>query len=111
MHGASVLSHGLLMAVLLWRGLPDGPWWLALPLLLPVAGIVRGRDYTYAWASMLLAFYAAGYLSDGYARPEHRRAAFGIASVAAIEFVSLVMYVRFRARERQGQAVAAQKAG
>ena len=33
----------------------------ALPLLFPLAGILRGRRYTYQWASMLvLAYFAEG---------------------------------------------------
>ena len=33
----------------------------ALPLALPLAGIVRGRRYTYQWSSMLiLAYFAEG---------------------------------------------------
>jgi len=29
----------------------------ALPLLLPLFGILRGKRYTYQWASMLILFY------------------------------------------------------
>lgn len=38
---------------------PGGSWLVfkVLPLLLPVAGILKGRRYTYQWASMLILFY------------------------------------------------------
>ena len=42
---------------------PGGSWLLlkALPLLLPLLGILRGRRYTFQWASMLiLAYFAEG---------------------------------------------------
>ena len=42
---------------------PGGSWLMlkALPLLLPLRGILRGRRYTYQWASMLiLAYFAEG---------------------------------------------------
>lgn len=72
---------------------------LALPLLFPLPGMMRGRSYTYAWASMLLVFYAGGYLAAGYADPAQKWSAFALASVAAADFVGLVLYVRLRARE------------
>ena len=41
------------------RGVPPGFWLTlkALPLLLPLFGLLHGRPYTYAWASMLLLPY------------------------------------------------------
>lgn len=38
---------------------PGGSWLVlkVIPLLLPVAGILKGRRYTYQWASMLILFY------------------------------------------------------
>ena len=42
---------------------PGGSWLAlkALPLLLPLMGILHGRRYTYQWASMLiLAYFAEG---------------------------------------------------
>ena len=78
---------------------------LAAILLFPLPGLWRGRTYTAAWASMVVAFYVAGYLADGYARSDGRAMSFLIASVAAIDYLSLMLFVRFRARE-----VAAQRA-
>ena len=59
---ASLLALiALSLAWELWLApLHPGGSWLAfkvLPLLLPVAGILKGRRYTYQWASMLILFY------------------------------------------------------
>ena len=45
---------------------PGGSWLVlkALPLLLPLMGILKGRRYTYQWASMLV----MAYFTEGVAR-------------------------------------------
>ncbi len=102
-HWMRLLASGTHLALLVLVTL-DGEFGtgslLALPLVLPLPGILRGRRYTYSWACMMLAFYAAGYLSAGYADPLHKWKSFSIASVAAVDFVALVLFVRFLARER-----------
>jgi len=100
-------SHALLMLGVVLRHPSALSVVIAALLLLPLPGLIRGRSYTYAWASMLVAFYVAGYLADGYARPETRLSAFALAAVAAVDYVGLMMFVRFTARER---AVAAAQA-
>lgn len=61
---ASISLIGLIVVCLLWEGViaplkPEGSWLIlkALPLLLPLRGILRGRIYTYQWASMLSLLY------------------------------------------------------
>lgn len=42
---------------------PGGTWWAikALPLTLPLGGVLAGRRYTYQWSSMLmLAYFVEG---------------------------------------------------
>ncbi len=42
---------------------PGGSWWAikALPLSLPLGGVLAGRRYTYQWSSMLmLAYFVEG---------------------------------------------------
>ncbi len=85
-------------------------WLGALLLALPIPGLLRERIYTYQWASMLVAFYSALWLAEGYARPDQRLESFGIAAVAAVDFVSLVMFVRWRQRERPAPAAASDAA-
>ena len=48
---------------------------------------------------MLVVFYAGGYLAAGWDRPDVRLGAFAVASVAAAEFVGLLMFVRLKGRE------------
>ena len=47
---------------------PGGSWLAlkALPLLLPLMGILHGRRYTYQWASMLILAYFAEGVMRGY---------------------------------------------
>ena len=67
----------------------------ALPLLLPLLGILRGRRYTYQWASMLiLAYFAEGAVrtfgDDG------RSAALALIEIllTLVFFVSAILYAR-----------------
>ena len=58
---------GLLLLVPIWHlwlsppTLKLNPWFITsiwfMPLLLPLAGILRGDPYTYAWSSFLALFY------------------------------------------------------
>ena len=75
----------------------------ALLLCLPLWGLVRGSLYTGKWASMLLVFYCALLLAGGYADPAQRRLLFGLATLAAVDFSALVLYVRFASREALAQ--------
>ena len=67
LHYASIASLiGLIFLALSWElwlaPLRPGGSWLALkalPLLLPLFGILRGRRYTYQWAPVLVLAYAA----------------------------------------------------
>ena len=83
----------------LWLApLRPGGSWLALkslPLLLPLLGLLRGRRYTYQWASMLI----LAYLAEGAVRAYSEGG--GSAALAWTElvltlvfFVSAVLYAR-----------------
>ena len=55
---------GLITLCISWEALlaplrPGGSWLIlkALPLLLPLFGVLRGKRYTYQWASMFMLFY------------------------------------------------------
>lgn len=61
---ASTSLVALILLCLAWEGWlaplrPDGSLLIlkALPLLLPLFGILRGRRYTYQWASMFILLY------------------------------------------------------
>ncbi len=82
---------------------PGGSWLAlkALPLLTPLLGILRGRRYTYQWASMMiLAYFAEGAVrafADG-----GRSAELALAELALtlVFFVSAIFYARLT-RESQ----------
>lgn len=62
--GASLSLIGLIILSLAWEGIlapikPEGSKLVlkAIPLLLPLFGILNGRRYTYQWASMFILIY------------------------------------------------------
>lgn len=62
--GASVSLIALILLCLAWEGWlaplrPEGSMLIlkAVPLLLPLFGILRGKRYTYQWASMFILLY------------------------------------------------------
>ena len=65
---ASASSIALIFLCVLWESVlapikPGGSWLMlkALPLLVPLFGILRGKVYTYQWASLLvLAYFCEG---------------------------------------------------
>jgi uncharacterized membrane protein len=98
-----LLSHVALIVAIVRVSAPVIAVLLIVPLLLPLPGLLRGRDYTHAWATMLLAFYVGGWLAAGYATPAQKGVCFVIAALAAVDFVALNLFVKFRARERAAQ--------
>ncbi|MEQ1440468.1 DUF2069 domain-containing protein [Fontimonas sp. SYSU GA230001] len=101
--GLGLAAHLLLMLVLVAQNSALA-WLAALLLVPPLPGLVRGRLYTYQWASMLVVFYCAIWLAEGWADPGGRWLAFSVAGLAAVDFVSLVLYVRLRKREAPAPA-------
>ena len=95
-----LLSHLALIVAMTWVNPPIRVAVLVAPLLLPLPGLFKGRDYTYAWTTMLLAFYVGGWLAAGYYNPSQKWISFGIAACAAVDFAALNLFVKFRARER-----------
>jgi uncharacterized membrane protein len=81
-----------------WAPLRPGGSWLVLKavfLLAPLFGILRGKRYTYKWVSLFIQFY----LLEGLVRAtsEHGLAqwlAIGETTLAAILFVSAILYIR-----------------
>lgn len=62
--GASLSLIALILLCLAWEGFlaplkPEGSKLIlkALPLLLPLFGILKGRRYTYQWSCMFILFY------------------------------------------------------
>ena len=76
---------------------PGGSWLMlkALPLLLPLFGILRGKRYTYQWASMFVLFY----FTEGAVRAWSdsglsARLAVGEVVLSVIFFFAAIYYVR-----------------
>ena len=62
--GASISLVGLIILALIWESVlaplrPGGSLLIvkAVPLLLPLFGILRGKRYTYPWSCMFILFY------------------------------------------------------
>lgn len=103
-HAIAVAAHLGLIIGLIWSSRSMLGLALALLLFLPLPGLLRGRERTHAWASMLIAFYCAALLSNAYAQAEGRALNFVLAALAAIEFCAVMIYVRWRAHERRALA-------
>lgn len=105
---ASASLIALIMLCLAWEGWlaplrPGGTLLVikAVPLLLPLFGILRGKLYTYQWSSMLILLY----LSEGAVRAwsDHGlSAALALieAILSVIFFFSVIFYVRVSARKQ-----------
>ncbi|MBI4207969.1 MAG: DUF2069 domain-containing protein [Betaproteobacteria bacterium] len=76
---------------------PGGSWLVlkVLPLLAPLFGILRGRIYTYQWASMLiLAYFAEGAVRVLSESGVTASLAIVEIALALLFFVSAIAYVR-----------------
>lgn len=78
----------------------------ALPLTLPLGGILRGRRYTYQWSSLLiLAYFAEGVTRAWSDAGLSQRIAF-LETVLSVAFFALaVSYARSAARGSEGKRV------
>jgi uncharacterized membrane protein len=82
---------------------PGGSWLAlkALPLLLPLFGILRGRRYAYQWSTLLIQLY----LLEGLARATSDSGlmqwlAFAEVALAVSFFVAALIYARLTAPSR-----------
>lgn len=103
MQALTLACHLALITGLLWIG---GRLSIVFGLLLflPLPGLLRGKERTHAWLSMLIAFYCAALASNAYSSASGSALWFVLATLAALEFAAAVLYVRFRARERPAVA-------
>lgn len=108
---ASASLIALMVLCVLWEGWlapvrPGGSWLTlkALPLLLPLFGILRGRRYTYQWTSMLsLLYFTEGVLRVGDPGLMGVFAALEL-MLAMVLFFSTMFYARLTAPSRQQRA-------
>ena len=68
----------------------------ALPLLLPLFGVLRGKRYTYQWSSMLiLAYFTEGVVRAWSERGASQALAFAEIVLSVFFFTAAVFYARF----------------
>ena len=106
---------GLIALCLAWETVlaplrPGGSWMMlkSVPLLIPLFGILRGKRYTYQWASMFVLFY----FTEGVVRAWSDR---GLsASLALVEvvlsvgfFLAAIFFARLTAPARRTTTVPA----
>lgn len=99
----SLACLGLLVILCLgwelwWAPLRPGGSWLALkaaPLMLPLAGLLTGRRYTYQWSSMfILLYFMEGVVRATSDAGPSRWLAVAEALLATTFFVAVVAYAR-----------------
>ncbi|MBM3352984.1 MAG: DUF2069 domain-containing protein [Betaproteobacteria bacterium] len=99
---ASAALVGLLALCVAWELWlaplrPGGSWLVlkALPLLAPLFGVLRGRRYTYQWASMfILAYFCEGVMRAWGDRGLSQQLALLEVALSLIFFAAAVAYAR-----------------
>jgi uncharacterized membrane protein len=82
---------------------PGGSWLAlkALPLALPLGGVLAARRYTFQWSSlMILAYFAEGVIRSYSDWGSSRLLAFGEAFLSLAYFVSAISYARLTGAPR-----------
>jgi uncharacterized membrane protein len=81
------------------------PWMLcvlaAVPLLAPLHGLIRGRRYTYAWATLFAVPYLMFALEELLVNPQARWAAGGSLLLVFLWFCAMVAYLRVSRARRE----------
>ncbi len=101
-HSASASLFALVLLCLAWELWlaplrPGGSWMAlkALPLLAPLCGVLRGRRYTYRWASLLVPFYLAEGAMRAFSERGFSRALAAAEIALALVFLAAALaYVR-----------------
>ena len=100
--GASISLIALILLVLAWEAVlapfkPNGSMLIlkAVPLLMPLFGILNGKRYTYKWASMFILFY----FTEGVVRAwsdvgMSAQLALGEVVLSVLFFVCAIFYAR-----------------
>jgi uncharacterized membrane protein len=98
---------GLIVLSLVWELLaaplrPGGSWLAlkALPLCLPLAGLLKNRMYTYRWVSMLVwLYFTEGVVRAWGDKPPSNYCALVEIALCLVLFVACLMHVRLRQRD------------
>ena len=99
----TLAGYGLLILLLvLWYGvwspstLPVGLvlFFLLLPLMFPLVGMIRGKIYTHAWMTMLILFYFVHGVGEAWTTPEDRAYAITEIILSLVVYIGSMAYVR-----------------
>jgi uncharacterized membrane protein len=98
------LWAAVVLSLLAW--IPAGyPWPIcilaALPLLAPLSGLIRGRRYTYAWATLFAVPYLAFALTELLVNPEARWVAAMSLLLVFGWFCTMVLFLRVSRAHRE----------
>lgn len=104
--GANASLIALIFLCLLWEAVlapvkPGGSYLMlkALPLLLPLFGVLRGRIYTYQWSALLvLAYFCEGVVRAWAEHGAFRALAAAEIALSVIFFFSAIFYARLSGR-------------
>lgn len=105
---ASAALIGLIALCIAWEGLlaplrPGGSWLIlkALPLLIPLFGILRGKRYTYQWASMfVLVYFTEGAVRAWSDKDLSQTLAWIEVALTIVFFIAAILYARQTAPSR-----------
>ncbi|MDF1484047.1 DUF2069 domain-containing protein [Ramlibacter sp. H39-3-26] len=89
---------------------PGGSWLAlkALPLCLPLAGILKRRMYTYRWLSLLVwLYFTEGVVRAWSDKPPGNRLALAEVALCLLLFVACALHVRLRLRGARTAALPA----
>lgn len=96
---ALLAQVSLTAGLMLWSGWIAGVL-LSAPMLLTLPGLLRSRPRAAAYCAYLMILYVAMLLAEAYAQRERHVVGLVLASIAAVSFIALILFVRWSARER-----------
>lgn len=105
---------GLIVLGLAWElwlaPLRPGGSWLALkvlPLLVPLAGLLKNRMYTYRWVSLVIWLYFTEGVVRGWSdKPPSQWLAWAEVALCLVLFTACTLHVRLRQRNAKAAAAA-----
>lgn len=92
---------------------PGGTWLAikALPLCIPLAGILKNRMYTYRWVSLVIWLYFIEGVVRGWSdKPPSLWLAWAEVALCLVLFTACTLHVRLRQRNAKAAAAAADAA-
>ncbi len=90
---------------------PGGTWLAikALPLCIPLAGILKNRMYTYRWVSLVIWLYFIEGVVRGWSdKPPSQWLAWAEVALCLVLFTACTLHVRVRQRNAKAAAAAAE---